>query len=261
MSSALQSLTQDENLISEEKILKGPLPQHIAIIMDGNGRWAMRQGMPRLMGHHRGAEALRRTIEACNEIGIRYLTVFAFSTENWRRPAEEVSGLMALLKCYLKSELAEAHRNNLRIRVIGDRTRAGQEILMLMEHAVTLTQQNTGLNLTIAFDYGGRDEIVKASRCLADQVKKGILQPEEINEELFARFLFTHDLPDPDLFIRTSDVSRISNFLIWQTAYTELVFLDVYWPDFSRKDLLHAIAHFQKCERKFGKISAHQECC
>jgi undecaprenyl diphosphate synthase len=235
----------------EAQILEGRLPQHIAIVMDGNGRWALRQGMPRLMGHHRGAEVLRRTIT--------YLTVFAFSTENWRRPLEEINGLMGLLKRYLKSELAEAHKNNLRIRIIGERSRAGDEILGLMDHAMELTRNNTGLNLTIAFDYGGRDEILKATRKIAQDVKQGLLEAEAVDESIFNRYLLTHDLPDPDLFIRTSDVTRISNFLIWQTAYTELYFSDTYWPDFTRKDLFDAIEYFQGCERKFGRISAEQE--
>ena len=163
---------------------------------------------------------------------------------------------MALMKRYFKSELARAHHNNIRIRVIGNRARVGCEILKLIDHAVSLTQNNTGLNLTIAFDYGGRDEIVTATQIIAQSVKDGLLEISNINEAVIARSLLTHDLPDPDLFIRTSDVARLSNFLIWQTAYTELVFIDTYWPDFTKKDLMNAIAHFQKCERKFGNVGA-----
>lgn len=240
----------------DQEILNEHLPQHIAIVMDGNGRWARKQGLPRLLGHQKGAEALRRTIKACLELDIYCLTVFAFSTENWRRPFQEISGLMTLLKKYLKSELTEAHHNNIRIRVIGNRHRLDPEILSLIDHAVELTKENTGLNFTIALDYGGRDEIIKAVQKIAGQVKLGQIEPAEINEDVFSQSLSTAGLPDPDLFIRTSDVFRISNFLLWQSAYAELVFLDTYWPDFEKKDLLKAIEHFQKCERKFGQITA-----
>lgn len=254
--SALRS--DDNNFINNKKtaLSSDQLPCHIAIIMDGNGRWATQQGLPRLAGHYRGAEVLRKTIQSCMDIGINYLTVYAFSTENWRRPQDEVNALMSLLKRYLKSELAEIHRHNIRIRVIGERSRTHPDIMNLIDHAVTLTQNNTALNLTLAFDYGGRDDIVKATRKIAEDIRLGLMVSDDITEQTITSALLTHDLPDPDLMIRTANTSRISNFLLWQQAYTELFFLDINWPDFNKDHLLSAINHYQKCERKFGRISA-----
>lgn len=251
----LKSSLRVESSSGEKDFLSGVLPHHLAIVMDGNGRWARRRGLPRLMGHHRGVESLKKVIESVLEFGIEYLTVFAFSTENWRRPKDEVSGLFSLLRRTLQSDLAEFHKNNIRLRVIGRREGVDPETLALMDHAVELTKDNTALNFTIAFNYGGRDDIVSATRILAERVVRGEIEPSDITEDLFSKSLLTFDLPDPDLFIRTSDVSRVSNFLIWQTAYTELVFLETYWPNFKKEDLVFAIRKFQKCQRKFGGVS------
>lgn len=246
--------SQEKLTLIPPQILQNKLPQHIAIVMDGNGRWATKRGLARIVGHQRGADALTTTIQICLEASIKYLTVFAFSTENWQRPIEEISGLMSLFRRYLKSELADAHKKNIRLRVIGNRTRMADDLKALIDHAVELTHLNTGLNLTIAFDYGGRDDIVNATRMLVKQVTSGHITTEQIDENLFSKALSTYDLPDPDLCIRTGQTSRISNFLIWQMAYTELVFIETCWPDFSQKDLIYAIEHFQKCERKFGQV-------
>ena len=258
MTPAQSALRSYNNVFTDHEkaiVLNDQLPCHIAVIMDGNGRWAIQQGLPRLVGHYRGAEVLRKTIQSCIDIGIKYLTVYAFSTENWRRPQDEINGLMGLLKRYLKKELAEIHSHNIRVRVIGERSRTHPDITSLIDHAVTLTQNNTALNLTLAFDYGGRDDIVKATRKIAENVRLGLIKSDDINEQMIVSALLTHDLPDPDLMIRTANTSRISNFLLWQQAYTELVFMDVYWPDFNKDHLLGAIKHYQNCERKFGKIS------
>ena len=231
-------------------------PRHIAIIMDGNGRWAQRRGLERFKGHYQGAAALKRTIKACGELGVDYLTVYAFSTENWKRPQEEISILMSLLRRHLRSDLAEINKNNIRVRFIGDYRSLDTDLVALIDHAVTLTQNNTGLQFTIAFNYGGRAEIVRAAQKLAYKVQEGELAVREMTEEVFSRELFTHDLPDPDLFIRTSNESRISNYLLWQLAYTELVIIETYWPDFTKDDLVNAIAQYQTRERRFGYTTA-----
>ena len=228
------------------------LPTHVAIIMDGNGRWAIARNRPRTFGHSRGADAVRRTVEAAVDIGIGYLTLFGFSSENWTRPAQEVSELMGLLRFYLRSEVAELHANGVRLRVIGDRRRLAADIVDLICHAEALTRDNRALNLTVALSYGGRQEIAAAARRLAQEVADGLLAPQDIDEAMLERRLFTTDLPDPDLFIRTSGEKRISNFLLWQAAYAELVFVDTLWPDFSRTDLEWAIQEFQRRERRFG---------
>lgn len=232
------------------------VPRHIAIIMDGNGRWAQRRGLERFKGHYQGAAALKRTIKACGELGVDYLTVYAFSTENWKRPQEEISILMSLLRRHLRSDLAEINKNNIRVRFIGDYRSLDTDLVALIDHAVTLTQNNTGLQFTIAFNYGGRAEIVRAAQKLAYKVQEGELAVSEMTEEVFSRELFTHDLPDPDLFIRTSNESRISNYLLWQLAYTELVIIETYWPDFTKDDLVNAIAQYQTRERRFGYTTA-----
>lgn len=232
------------------------IPRHIAIIMDGNGRWAQRRGLERFKGHYQGATALKRTIQACGELGIEYLTVYAFSTENWKRPQEEIGFLMSLLRRHLRSDLAEINKNNIRVRFIGDYHSLDPDLVALINHAITLTQNNTGLQFTIAFNYGGRTEIVRAAQKLACKVQEGKLTAGEITEEVFSGELFTHDLPDPDLFIRTSNESRISNYLLWQLAYTELVFVETYWPDFTKDDLVNAIAQYQTRERRFGYTTA-----
>jgi undecaprenyl diphosphate synthase len=228
------------------------LPRHIAIIMDGNGRWAQARGLPRIAGHRRGAEALRRTLEAAGDLGVPYLTLFGFSSENWKRPHDEVDDLMGLLRHYLRGEIAELHRNGVRLRVIGDRARLSAEIVALIENAETLTRDNQAINLTVALSYGGRAEIVAAARAVAAKAAAGKLLPQAIDEDVIAAHLFTADLPDPDLLIRTSGEQRISNFLLWQCAYAELVFTKTLWPDFGRDDLEQAIAEFGGRERRYG---------
>jgi undecaprenyl diphosphate synthase len=229
-----------------------PLPRHIAIIMDGNGRWAQARGLPRIAGHRRGAEALRRTLEAAGDLGVPYLTLFGFSSENWKRPHDEVDDLMGLLRHYLRGEIAELHRNGVRLRVIGDRARLSAEIVALIENAETLTRDNQAINLTVALSYGGRAEIVAAARAVAAKAAAGKLLPQAIDEDVIAAHLFTADLPDPDLLIRTSGEQRISNFLLWQCAYAELVFTKTLWPDFGRADLEQAITEFGGRERRYG---------
>jgi undecaprenyl diphosphate synthase len=231
-----------------------PTPVHVAIVMDGNGRWARARGLPRAAGHRQGAEALRRTIQGAGELGIRYLTVFGFSSENWNRPAIEVQDLMGLMRHYLRSEIADLHAKGARIRVIGERRRFEADIVALIENAEALTRGNTSLNLTLAISYGGRDEIVAAARALAVEAAAGRLDPATIDAASFSRRLFTAEIPDPDVFIRTSGEKRLSNFLLWQSAYAELVFVDKYWPDFGKSDLEDAVREFQSRERRYGAV-------
>jgi undecaprenyl diphosphate synthase len=232
--------------------LPRPLPRHIAIIMDGNGRWAQARGLPRIAGHRRGAEALRRTLIAASELGIPYLTLFGFSSENWKRPSGEVNELMGLLRHYLRGEIAELHRNGVRLRVIGEISRLSADLVTLIANAEALTRDNRVINLTVALSYGGRAEIVAATRAIAVKVAEGSLDVEAVDEELIAGHLFTADLPDPDLLIRTSGEQRISNFMLWQCAYAELVFTKTLWPDFGRSDLEEAIADYCGRERRYG---------
>jgi undecaprenyl diphosphate synthase len=227
-------------------------PVHVAIIMDGNGRWAKARGMPRLVGHKRGVESVRDAVKSAQALGVRYLTLYGFSSENWRRPEAEVKDLMGLLRLYLRSEIAELHREGVRLRIIGQRSRLSDDIRALIDNGERLTEGNHTLTLTIALSYGGRDEIAYAAKRIAEAVRAGTLDPDEVDEETFARHLFTSDMPDPDLLIRTSGEKRISNFLLWQCAYAELVFIDKHWPDFSRDDLESAIREYHGRERRFG---------
>jgi undecaprenyl diphosphate synthase len=228
------------------------LPRHIAIIMDGNGRWAQARGLPRVAGHRRGADAVRRTVAAAGEIGVPYLTLFGFSSENWKRPSEEIDDLMGLLRHYLRREIAELHREGARLRVIGDLDRLAPDIVSLIDHAMRLTCANSTVTLTIALSYGGRAEIVTAVRRIAQQVAEGSLAVAAIDEACLAKHLLTADLPDPDLLIRTSGEQRISNFLLWQCAYAELVFTKTLWPDFAKSDLAEAIDEYCGRERRYG---------
>ncbi len=228
------------------------VPRHVAIIMDGNGRWAKARGLPRTIGHREGAEALRRVVRASAEFGVDYLTVFGFSSENWKRPAAEVTDLMGLLRLYLRKEIAEIDREGVRLRVIGDRERLSDDIIRLIEDAETRTAGNRRLNLTVALSYGSRAEIVRAAQQLAKAVRAGSLDPEDIDEAAFHRHLFTADMPDPDLVIRTSGEKRISNFLLWQSAYAEYIFMDKLWPDFAGEDLKSAIVEFGGRKRRYG---------
>jgi undecaprenyl diphosphate synthase len=232
--------------------LLGAVPRHVAIIMDGNGRWAASRHLPRVAGHRAGAQAVRRTIEAAIRAGVEWLTLFAFSSENWRRPEDEVADLTALLRHYLRTEVAELHRERVRLRTIGDRGRFGPDIVHELERAETLTRDNTRLNLTVALSYGGRSEIVAASRAIAAAAASGRLDPADISESAFGGYLFTAGMPDPDLVIRTSGERRVSNFLLWQSAYAEFLFPEVLWPDFSQAHFDSAIADFLQRERRFG---------
>lgn len=229
--------------------------RHVAIIMDGNGRWAKDRGLPRSIGHRNGVEAVRRTIRAARELEIPFITIFSFSSENWARPPEEVSDLMALMKRFIRCDLAELHQNNVRIHVIGDRSGVDPELLSLIDEAVDLTKFNSSLTLSIAFNYGARAEIATAARRLAMQVAAGEITPDAITPEAISGTLDTAGTPDPDLLIRTSGEMRISNFLLWQLAYTEFVFLDTYWPDFGREHLEQAIAEFRSRDRRYGGLS------
>jgi undecaprenyl diphosphate synthase len=230
-------------------------PRHVAIIMDGNGRWAKERGLPRTIGHRQGVEAVRRTVKAAIELKIPYLTIYSFSSENWSRPADEIDDLMGLMKRFIRRDLAELHRNNVRIRIIGERQSVDSELMTLIDEGVELTRANTALTLVIAFNYGSRCEITKAARRLALEMVAGRITPDEITPERLGLELDTAGIPDPDLLIRTSGEQRLSNFLLWQTAYTEFVFLDTYWPDFDRAALEEAIDEFRARERRFGGLS------
>ncbi|HXF52577.1 MAG TPA: isoprenyl transferase [Hyphomicrobiaceae bacterium] len=230
-------------------------PRHVAIIMDGNGRWAEQRGLPRSVGHRMGVEAVRRTVRAAIEIGIPYLTLYSFSSENWSRPAAEIDDLMDLMKRFIRRDLAELHQFNVRILTIGERTNVDPELLALIDEALELTKANTALNLVIAFNYGSRAEIARAARRLAERVVRGELGVDQITPEAIGEELDTKGVPDPDLLIRTSGELRLSNFLLWQAAYTEFVFLDAYWPEFGRELLEQAIAEFNSRDRRFGGAS------
>ena len=231
------------------------VPRHIAIIMDGNGRWAEARGLPRFAGHTAGVEAVRRTTRAAIELGIQYLTIYSFSTENWTRPEAEVTFLMGLMRRFIRSDLAELHKNGVRIRMIGERDRIDADLLALMDEAVEITSANTALTLVIAFNYGGRSEIAKAARQLAQQVANGNLGIDAITPEALGAALDTADLPDPDLLIRTSGEERLSNFLLWQLAYAEFLFLDVLWPDFDKAQLERALNEFRTRDRRYGGLA------
>lgn len=235
------------------------IPRHIAIIMDGNGRWAKSHGLPRTAGHKKGVDTLRKVIEITGRMGVEFLTLFGFSSENWNRPQDEVNELMRLLRAYLRSETAELHKNNVRLRVIGDRRAFDADIVELIDNAERLTTDNAGLNLVIALNYGGRQDILHAANLLADHAwrEKRKLTEDEVNA-LLPQFLMTAGIPDPDLMIRTSGEQRMSNFLLWSCAYTEFVFLDTLWPDFSEKDIDAAIAEFNRRDRRFGGVKTSQ---
>lgn len=231
-------------------------PAHVAIIMDGNGRWAAARGLSRSAGHKEGTAAARRAVEAARDLGLRYLTLYSFSTENWRRPASEIRDLMALLRQFIGDELPTLKKEGVRVAVIGDKKNLQPEIRLLVNRAEKETAANSAFHLQIAFNYGGRDEIVRAARKLAEQAASGAIQPAAIDEALFSRMLDTAAIPDPDLVIRTSGEKRISNFLLWQAAYAEYVFLDVLWPDFGASHFASAIEDFRARERRFGGVGA-----
>ncbi len=230
------------------------VPRHVAIIMDGNGRWAQSRGLPRSAGHRMGVEAVRRTVRAAIEIGVQYLTIFSFSSENWARPASEIDDLMGLMKRFIRRDLAELHQNNVRVRVIGEREGVDGELLGLIDEAVDLTSGNGALDLVIAFNYGSRAEIARAARRLAERALEGAIKPAEITPDALSAALDTQGVPDPDLLIRTSGELRLSNFLLWQSAYTEFVFMEACWPDFGRELLQQAIDEFRRRDRRFGGV-------
>ena len=230
--------------------------RHVAIIMDGNGRWAQKRGKPRLFGHHAGSKRVREILQSCPHLGVKYLTIFAFSTENWRRTQEEVAGLMTLFRRYIIREAENLNNNGVRVRFIGDRMRLAPSLVDLMDNLEMITRDNDIVHLTIAINYGGRDEVARAAQRLAYDVKSGRLLPKEINEKTLPRYLDTYVLPDPDLLIRTSGEARISNFLLWQAAYSEYDFVDTLWPDFTPAMFEEALARFANRTRRFGGIPA-----
>lgn len=228
------------------------IPQHIAIILDGNGRWAKAKGMPRNYGHAQGSKNVERICEEAYKMGVKYLTVYAFSTENWSRPKEEVDALMKLLRNYMKTCLKTAAKNRMKVRVLGDKTKLDDDIRKRIEELEKATVDNDGLNFQIALNYGSRDEMIRAMKKMAADCKEGKLEVEDISDSVFEAYLDTHDIPDPDLLIRTSGELRLSNYLLWQLAYTEFYFTDVLWPDFTKKELEKAILHYNNRDRRFG---------
>lgn len=243
-------------MASKDCVNKDKLPLHVAIIMDGNGRWAQRQGNQRIFGHQNGVVAVRQTVEAAAELGMQYLTLYAFSTENWNRPREEIEALMMLLVQTIKNELETLNKNNVKLHAIGDLKSLPEPVRLELEMAMADTSTNTGLNLILALSYSGRWEILDAMRRIGEDLKSNRLHPEELSCDTFVNYLHTAEFPDPELLIRTSGEYRLSNFLLWQLAYTELYFTDVLWPDFRKENFYDAIVDFQKRERRFGKISA-----
>lgn len=237
------------------EILTENLPRHLAIIMDGNGRWAKARLLPRIMGHRKGVQTVKLIVEECSKIGIGYLTLFAFSAENWSRPRSEVRSLMSLLKKYIKMEVPRMMRNNIRFNVIGNRADLPEDVAAGLDEAMKATELNSGMTLTLALSYGSRQELLQAARGVADDIRNGTLSADELTEESFARYLYTATLPDPDLLVRTSGEMRISNFLLWQLAYTELYFTPINWPDFNKNELYKALADYQQRERRFGLTS------
>jgi len=228
------------------------VPEHVAVIMDGNGRWAKQRGLPRIEGHRRGVRAVRETLTAAMESGVRYLTLFGFSSENWRRPEDEVTELMGLLRRYLKSEIAELHSNGVQLRVIGNREKLPKDIVTLIEESEGWTAENHSITLILALSYGGRHEIADAARRIAKSAALGLISPDAVDEDVFAAHLDTAGIPDPDLLIRTSGEARISNFLLWQMAYTEFFFVEKRWPDFGKDDFIAALSEFKRRDRRFG---------
>ena len=248
--------TPDPNLLTDAAAADSP-PRHIAIIMDGNGRWAQGRGLPRAVGHRMGVEAVRRTVRASIELKIEFITLYSFSSENWSRPAAEIDDLMGLMKRFIRRDLAELHQSGVRILVIGERANVDPELLSLIDEARALTAGNRVITLVIAFNYGSRVEIARAAQRLAERVQRGEIAPSDITPEAIGAELDTKGVPDPDLLIRTSGELRLSNFLLWQAAYTEFVFLDAFWPDFGRDLLVQALTEYRARNRRFGGLSRH----
>ena len=237
-----------------ESEIPHPTPRHVAIIMDGNGRWAQARMLPRAQGHKAGVDALKKTVRAAREFGIEYLTLFSFSSENWSRPEGEINHLFALLRLFIRRDLAELHENNIRVRVIGSRIGLPDDVLNLLTEAENLTRENNAQTLIIAFNYGSRDEIAEAIKIIATRIQLGELTPDDINPELISQSLQTADIPDPDLIIRTSGEKRLSNFLMWQSAYSELVFVDLLWPEFDKAALANCLEEYSHRSRKYGGL-------
>ena len=233
---------------------EGKIPEHVALIMDGNGRWAKKRNLPRVMGHRAGIKTVRKVIEASLELGVKYLTLYTFSTENWKRPKKEVNALMSLLREYLTKELEQFNKEEVRLLAIGQLERLPQSVKEALDRAIDKTKDNSRLTLTLALSYGGRNEIVQASKKIAEDIKINKIRPDQINEELFSKYLYTHKIPDPDLLIRTSNELRLSNFLLWQISYTELYFCHKLWPDFTERDFKRIVEDYKKRERRFGNI-------
>lgn len=246
---------QEISILREQVLSGGQLPKHIAIIMDGNGRWAKRRGLPRVAGHNEGINSVREITRECGKIGVQALTLYTFSIENWSRPKSEVTYLMTLLLRTIRNEVDELHKNNVRLTLMGHLADLPDDPLKGLMEGVEKTSRNTGLNLNLALSYGGRAEILDATRAIAQDVREGKLASDDINETIFSKYLYTRDMPDPDLLIRTSGELRLSNFLLWQMAYTEIYVTETYWPDFRNLELLTAIRDYQKRERRFGKTS------
>jgi len=252
---ALEKATGHDRKLQERLLGSGDVPGHIAIIMDGNGRWAQKRGLPRIAGHHEGVNSVRDIVEACGQLGVKYLTVYAFSTENWKRPQEEVSLLMRLLLKALRDEKDRLHQNEVKLKVVGDIAALPQDVQDELLDGIEKMKDNKGLTLILALSYSGRWDITNAIQRMYDEIRSGGLKKEQITQELITSYLATKDFPDPDLLIRTSGEFRISNFLIWQIAYSELFISEEFWPSFRRKQLYEAVANFQRRERRFGMVS------
>lgn len=252
---ALEKATGHDKKLQDRLLESGEIPRHIAIIMDGNGRWAQRRGLPRIAGHHEGVNSVRDIVEACGQLGIRYLTLYAFSTENWKRPEDEVSLLMRLLLKALRDEKDRLHQNEVQLKAIGEIHKLPLNVQDELLDGIEVMTTNTGLTLILALSYSGRWDITNAVRKMYDDIRSGVLKKDDITESLFATYLATKDYPDPDLLVRTSGEVRISNFLLWQLAYSELYISDEFWPAFRRKELYAAIAEYQRRERRFGMVS------
>ncbi len=246
----------DQQTLDVSNDRKGSGPNHVAIIMDGNGRWAKARGKPRLFGHHAGAKRVREIVNACPDLGVKYITIFAFSTENWKRTQSEVAGLMNLFRRYIKKEARDLHKEAVRVRFIGDRIKLDAKLVDLMDELELMTSDNERVHLTIAINYGGRDEVARAAKRLAYDVVAGKIQPQDVDEETLPKYLDTYVLPDPDLVIRTSGEARISNFLLWQSAYAEYEFIATLWPDFSAEIFTDIIKNYAGRERRFGAVAS-----
>lgn len=245
---------KDKQIAQEEIDLSGKIPEHVAIIMDGNGRWANQRNLPRVAGHRAGMKTVKEVVKAADEMGVRYMTMYAFSTENWKRPRDEVDFLMKLPQEFLSTELDELIERDVKIRMLGSKDELPSHTLRALLEAEEKTRDNQGLQLNFALNYGGRDEIVKAFAMIAEQVKAGALDPKQLDEEVISRYLYTSEIPDPDLLIRTSGEIRLSNFMLWQLAYTEMWFTDVLWPDFTREHFYQAIVEYQGRARRYGAV-------